>query len=190
MDDDNIIDDFLQDEEEEKSSKNNNSQKHPHSNDKSHVPKNKDDKQTEVKLLKLRNELLMTQLNNKEKILKDYRKKCNDQKTKIKELKKRVTDLMIKNNIENDYVIKYQAKEENKNKKINNKKKELIDQIETLEYNLDKATLFQCGICMDSFHETEKVKRLPCEHIFHIDCMNQWIQTNKNCPFCGQAIFY
>ena len=188
MDDDNIIDGFLQDEEEEKSSKNNNSQKHPHSNDKSHVPKNKDDKQTEVKLLKLRNELLMTQLNNKEKILKDYRKKCNDQKTKISELKKKVTNLMLKNNIQNNNTIKYQAKDENK--KIKNKKTVLIDQIETIEYDLDKATFFQCGICMDSFHETENVKRLPCEHIFHVDCMSQWLQKKKNCPFCAQAIFY
>ena len=65
-----------------------------------------------------------------------------------------------------------------------------IDQIETIEYDLDKATFFQCGICMDSFHETEKVKMLPCEHIFHIDCMSQWLQTKKNCPFCDQAIFY
>ena len=178
MDDDNIINVFMQDEEEKKDN----------AKDKLPSPKTEEEKKTELKLLKLRNELLKSQLDNKEKTLRDYRKKCNEQKTKINELKKKVTNLMLKNNIENNYSIKYQAKEDKK--KISNKKTALIDQIETIEYNIDKATFFQCGICMDSFHETEKVKMLPCEHIFHIDCMSQWLQTKKNCPFCDQAIFY
>ena len=183
MDDDNIINDFMLDEEEKKDITQNNNAK-----DKLPSPKTEEEKKTELKLLKLRNELLKSQLDNKEKTLRDYRKKCNEQKTKINELKKKVTNLMLKNNIENNYSIKYQAKEDKK--KISNKKTALIDQIETIEYNIDKATFFQCGICMDSFHETEKVKILPCEHIFHIDCMSQWLQTKKNCPFCDQAIFY
>ena len=183
MDDDNIINDFMQDEEEKKDISQNNNAK-----DKLPSPKTEEEKKTELKLLKLRNELLKSQLDNKEKTLRDYRKKCNEQKTKINELKKKVTNLMLKNNIENNYSIKYQAKEDKK--KFSNKKTALIDQIETIEYNIDKATFFQCGICMDSFHESEELKMLPCDHIFHVDCMNQWIQNNKICPFCEQAIFY
>ena len=59
-----------------------------------------------------------------------------------------------------------------------------------INFDLYNTTLFQCGICMDSFNENEKIKKLHCDHIFHIDCMSQWLQTKKTCPFCDQAIFY
>ena len=178
MDDFDIINNFIKEDEEKEKDKTN----------KINLPKNKEEKETQLKLLKLRNELLTNQLDNKEKTLMDYRKKCGEQTKKINELKKKVTKLLLEQNIENNTKIKYEINKEPK--KINNKKEALIDKIETIEYNIDKATFFQCGICMDSFNEFEKVKRLQCKHIFHIDCMSQWLQTKKNCPFCDQIIFY
>ena len=136
----------------------------------------------------------MKQLRKKEKILSNYKKLCKENSNKIEELKKKVTDNILKQNeIKENTKIKYEPKKEKNEININNnlnKDNVLTDLLETMTFNIDNTTFFQCGICMDSFNENEKIKRLPCEHIFHIDCMNQWLQTKKTCPFCDQAIFY
>ena len=151
----------------------------------------KEDNLTQYKLLKLKNELLSKKLLEKEKILRNYKKKCQEQAKKIDELKKKVTENMLKQNKEDNAKLIYEPKKGKENKIFDNKnKKELIDQIDTINYDIDNTTFFQCGICMDTFSQGEKVKRLPCEHIFHTDCMSQWIQTKNNCPFCDQTIFY
>ena len=64
----------------------------------------------------------------------------------------------------------------------------LLNKIETIIYNIDNTTFYQCGICMDSFNDGEKINKISCQHIFHIDCLNQWISTNKKCPLCDKLI--
>ena len=142
-------------------------------------------------LIKLRNDILTKQLQEKEMVLRDYKKKCQEQSKKIEELKKMIEENKLKQNIENNPKIQYNEKTEKKANDYNKRKNEaVIDQIETITFNIDNTTFFQCGICMDNFLENEKIKKLPCEHIFHTDCMSQWIQANQICPFCDQAIFY
>ena len=42
----------------------------------------------------------------------------------------------------------------------------------------------KCTICLSDFGEEEDVRRLPCMHLFHIECVDQWLPTNKRCPIC------
>ncbi|XP_015589529.1 uncharacterized protein LOC107265055 isoform X2 [Cephus cinctus] len=42
----------------------------------------------------------------------------------------------------------------------------------------------KCTICLSEFEDCESVRRLPCMHLFHIDCVDQWLCTNKRCPIC------
>ncbi|KAK0079936.1 hypothetical protein PV325_000623 [Microctonus aethiopoides] len=42
----------------------------------------------------------------------------------------------------------------------------------------------KCTICLSEFEDCENVRRLPCMHLFHIDCVDQWLCTNKRCPIC------
>ncbi|XP_032676346.1 uncharacterized protein LOC116846522 isoform X2 [Odontomachus brunneus] len=49
--------------------------------------------------------------------------------------------------------------------------------------NGDDATE-KCTICLCEFEDCENVRRLPCMHLFHIDCVDQWLCTNKRCPIC------
>ncbi|ESP01849.1 hypothetical protein LOTGIDRAFT_138976, partial [Lottia gigantea] len=44
--------------------------------------------------------------------------------------------------------------------------------------------LEKCTICLSEFEDGEDVRRLPCMHLFHIECVDQWLCTNKKCPIC------
>lgn len=42
----------------------------------------------------------------------------------------------------------------------------------------------KCTICLSQFELDNDVRRLPCMHLFHKDCVDQWLVTNKHCPIC------
>lgn len=42
----------------------------------------------------------------------------------------------------------------------------------------------KCTICLSVFQDDEDVRRLPCMHLFHTECVDQWLVTNKRCPIC------
>jgi hypothetical protein len=46
----------------------------------------------------------------------------------------------------------------------------------------------ECAICMTEFENTEKIIHLPCKHIFHTDCITEWLKHNKICPVCKKQI--
>ncbi|XP_046546377.1 E3 ubiquitin-protein ligase Arkadia-like [Haliotis rubra] len=50
--------------------------------------------------------------------------------------------------------------------------------------NPDEDGPEKCTICLCEFEEGEDVRRLPCMHLFHIECVDQWLSTNKKCPIC------
>ena len=40
----------------------------------------------------------------------------------------------------------------------------------------------QCAICRMEFETGNKVKHLPCKHVFHPGCIDQWLGINKVSP--------
>ena len=46
-----------------------------------------------------------------------------------------------------------------------------------------------CAICLrEEFDEDEMCKVLPeCHHVFHSDCVDQWLKTKQNCPVCRKV---
>ena len=47
----------------------------------------------------------------------------------------------------------------------------------------------ECAICKETMHQSEsKVKKLPCAHTFHGDCILPWLQQNNTCPYCRHAL--
>lgn len=44
-----------------------------------------------------------------------------------------------------------------------------------------------CPICLDDFEDGADVKVLPCQHFFHVNCINPWLEGRSGrCPLCKQ----
>lgn len=41
-----------------------------------------------------------------------------------------------------------------------------------------------CPICLEEFQVASQVKRMPCLHIFHGHCIDQWLNKSHYCPVC------
>lgn len=86
-------------------------------------------------------------------------------------------------NIDYDSVIldivntKYVEKEDNM---------EIIDKIE--EYNYNMKNEIKCIVCQCEIEENEKCKKLKCGHIFHSECINNWLKRSLECPMCRIVI--
>ncbi|KAG9442651.1 hypothetical protein H6P81_018505 [Aristolochia fimbriata] len=41
-----------------------------------------------------------------------------------------------------------------------------------------------CAICKEGMAAGEKGKKLPCEHVYHGDCIVPWLDARNSCPVC------
>uniref|UniRef100_T1J8S5 RING-type domain-containing protein n=1 Tax=Strigamia maritima TaxID=126957 RepID=T1J8S5_STRMM len=41
-----------------------------------------------------------------------------------------------------------------------------------------------CVICLEEQKCKQAVKDLPCKHVFHSECIDNWLLANYNCPLC------
>jgi len=47
-----------------------------------------------------------------------------------------------------------------------------------------------CSICLEDFTEGLQVKRLPCSHGFHAQCIDPWFDRSELCPVCKVSIVH
>ncbi|KAJ3372423.1 hypothetical protein GGF31_001864 [Allomyces arbusculus] len=59
---------------------------------------------------------------------------------------------------------------------------EQLPQVEIVEAQVEKA--LDCVVCQDKFTLGETVTKLPCDHLFHKDCIVPWMERNVTCPTC------
>ncbi len=46
----------------------------------------------------------------------------------------------------------------------------------------------RCLICLEAFQNNDYVGYLPCIHIFHKKCIDEWVKSKKTCPLCMNRI--
>ena len=167
-----------------------------------------------INKMKQENEKLRSSILKRNKLINELKDKCNEQKmimaemiTKIDNIKKFIPDKSIKNKqnekfeeqlaIEavNEQIMKEICASsddhgvmnkifEGKDKNLNMKNK--IDQFKQVYYKANKFDNFECSICFDIFKENELLKQLNCKHIFHKECLSQWLLNENKCPSCNK----
>ncbi|TYI99875.1 hypothetical protein E1A91_A13G047800v1 [Gossypium mustelinum] len=45
-----------------------------------------------------------------------------------------------------------------------------------------------CSICLESFGEGDVLTQLPCGHRFHFACLDPWLRTCGDCPYCRSIL--
>eukprot|EP01062_Namystynia_karyoxenos_P003250 TRINITY_DN11148_c0_g2_i1.p1 TRINITY_DN11148_c0_g2~~TRINITY_DN11148_c0_g2_i1.p1 ORF type:complete len:827 (+),score=159.95 TRINITY_DN11148_c0_g2_i1:166-2481(+) len=46
----------------------------------------------------------------------------------------------------------------------------------------------QCTVCLTEYEKDEQVRLLPCQHLYHAECIDQWLKDCRNCPVCKHDV--
>jgi hypothetical protein len=50
-------------------------------------------------------------------------------------------------------------------------------------------SLHACAICLEDLKQGDKVRNLPCKHLFHTECVDGWfLKVHRSCPTCRQDV--
>ncbi|KAF6261915.1 hypothetical protein COO60DRAFT_714761 [Scenedesmus sp. NREL 46B-D3] len=50
------------------------------------------------------------------------------------------------------------------------------------------AAASMCTICQCDYEDADMARLLPCGHMYHQECVDQWLGANKTCPICNQEV--
>lgn len=167
--------------------------------------------------IKQENEKLRSSVAKRNKLIHDLKDKCKEQNqmlaeitTKIENIKKFIPEKSIKNKQNEKFeeqlaiaavneqimkeicegndghgVMNKLFEGDNKNKMVKNR----IEQIKQIYYKNNKFENFECSICFDVFKDNELLKQLKCNHLFHKECLSQWLLNENKCPICNKPCF-
>ena len=41
---------------------------------------------------------------------------------------------------------------------------------------------------MDDFEDGDRIRELPCGHVFHAECVDEWLRVHPSCPVCRMDV--
>jgi E3 ubiquitin-protein ligase SIS3 len=59
-----------------------------------------------------------------------------------------------------------------------------IDSIPLHEVKEHEIYDTQCAICLTTLNPGEYTRNIPCQHLFHSTCLDQWLLMKHTCPVC------
>ncbi|KAG0460436.1 hypothetical protein HPP92_020733 [Vanilla planifolia] len=59
----------------------------------------------------------------------------------------------------------------------------------TSEGNTKEEVQMDCCVCLCRLQEGDGTRKLPCHHLFHRECVDQWlVRCQRTCPLCRLSI--
>ena len=52
----------------------------------------------------------------------------------------------------------------------------------------ENHTEVKCQVCQFPYEGGDVLRRLPCGHCFHVDCIDTWLATKDTCALCRKSI--
>ncbi|BES95047.1 RING [Nesidiocoris tenuis] len=67
--------------------------------------------------------------------------------------------------------------------------KDKINEIPTVVISKEQVDInLQCSVCWEDFKIDEQVRKLPCEHVYHENCIIPWLELHGTCPICRKTL--
>ncbi|XP_034401208.1 E3 ubiquitin-protein ligase RNF115 isoform X7 [Cyclopterus lumpus] len=67
--------------------------------------------------------------------------------------------------------------------------KEMISSLPTVCISQEQTDCrLQCPVCREEYSSGESVRKLPCLHYFHSECIVPWLELHDTCPVCRKSL--
>jgi len=109
---------------------------------------------------------------------------------KTQEILKRIEERRARNFYEIGNILRNLRNIDYENNNINYENMEDIkivlsnEEFENIE-NIKCLNESKCSICLEDIAKNEKIKKINCNHEFHIECLKEWLcRQSIKCPIC------
>lgn len=67
--------------------------------------------------------------------------------------------------------------------------KEMISSLPTVCISQEHTDCrLECPVCREEYSSGESVRKLPCLHLFHSECIVPWLELHDTCPVCRKSL--
>ena len=130
---------------------------------------------------------IMNDMNNYEFDDEQYLSKVKQKKQKLNAQEIKAMQLPGVDNMSYEELLSLENQIGNVNRGLSKHQIKMLPQI-TFKNCLSFNNQTNCLICQENFVEQEKLRKFNCGHIFHIECVDQWLENEKTCPTCKKSV--